>query len=316
MALFLRTIDDFPISDVVAALRALPMSPDSAVLVKAFATATNRTMSRHELSRVMGTEDVNQQVEILGEFASAIATQLDASLEDEWESDDGEANGWMLFISHDPPRWTEATSDDDTDEFVVLMRETLARALDAAGIAEYEPLDDQAELVLSEYEGMGNDGLWAPTDPLIELSEAEESLRELSANDRSMVIAARFGQGAFRARVVEAWEGKCAVTGAGFVPALVATHIVPWSDASNEERLDAHNGLLLVGTLERLFEGGFITFESNGLIRISPLIPEEEQEPLGLSPLLALREVPAKMAPYLARHREHYFLSLESAEEE
>jgi hypothetical protein len=316
MALFLRTIDDFPISDVVTALRALPMSPDSAVLVKAFATAANRTMSRHELARVMGAEDVNQPVEVLGEFASALAAQLDSSLEEEWESDDGEANGWMLFISHDPPRWTEAPSADDTDEFVVLMRETLARALDAAGVAEYEPLDDEAELVLSEYEGMGNDGLWAPTDPLMELGEAEESLRELSANDRSTVIASRFGQGAFRLRVVEAWEGKCAVTGAGFVPALVAAHIVPWSDASNEERLDAQNGLLLVGTLERLFEGGFITFEATGLIRISPLIPEEEYEVLGISPLMELRQVPSGVAPYLARHRDHYFLSLEAPEEE
>jgi hypothetical protein len=316
MPLFLRTIDDFPAADVVAALRAMTIEPETLALLRAFATAENRCVSRFELARAVESDDVDEPVALLGTFAAELAGRLDASLSDDWESDDGEANGWMLFLSHDPPRWTEAVLEEDDDEFVVVMRETLARALDAAQIADYQPLDEEADEMLATYEGVMRDGLWQPSDPLEELSDAEESLTELSANDRSAVVAARFGRGPFRSAVIEVWEGRCAVTGAAFVPALVASPIVPWADATNDERIDPYNALLLSGTLDRLFDGGFITFEEDGAIRISDMIPEEEYPSLGIDSSLRLRAVPQRSLGYLARHREFCFLNFTGSDED
>ena len=42
---------------------------------------------------------------------------------------------------------------------------------------------------------------------------------------------------------------------------LVASHCKPWRDATNEERLDDENGLLLTPSVDHLFDRGFIGFE-------------------------------------------------------
>jgi hypothetical protein len=313
MSLFVRSIDDFTVDDVATAFRTLTLSDDATTMLRAFATAPNRAMSRLELAGVIDSDDIDSCSEVLGEVAEQLAMAIDPSLEQEWTADGGESNGWVLFISHDPLRWVDADDGDD-DPFLVVMRDTLASALDAVGFAPYEPWDAEAEAAVAAHEGVGADGMWHPADPLVDLSDAEDSLSALSANDRSAVVMARFGQGSFRTGVVERWEGQCAVTGCAFLPALVATHIKPWADADNDERVDPANGLLLIGTLDRLFDGGFITFEADGQIRISGVIPEEEYAALGLSTELRLRRVPSGSAGYLEQHREQCFVALDEGE--
>ena len=52
---------------------------------------------------------------------------------------------------------------------------------------------------------------------------------------------------------------------------LVASHCKPWRDATNEERVDGENGLLLTPSIDHLFDRGFIGFEDNGRLIISPV---------------------------------------------
>ena len=148
---------------------------------------------------------------------------------------------------------------------------------------------------------------FTPPNPIAELEAFAEQLDDLDDTKRQAIVMARVGQGIFRKRLLEAWGGRCAVTGSTLLPVLVASHIKPWMVATNEERLDPANGLLLVGTLNRLFDTGLITFEDDGAVRISPLVPEADYRALGLTTSLRLRHVPGASLQYLAVHRADFF---------
>ena len=53
---------------------------------------------------------------------------------------------------------------------------------------------------------------------------------------------------------------------------LVASHCKSWRECANAyERLDGENGLMLTPTIDHLFDRGFISFENNGELLISPV---------------------------------------------
>lgn len=51
---------------------------------------------------------------------------------------------------------------------------------------------------------------------------------------------------------------------------LIASHIKPWSKSENDERLDGNNGLFLSPHIDKLFDGGFISFTIKGQMLVSP----------------------------------------------
>lgn len=117
------------------------------------------------------------------------------------------------------------------------------------------------------------------------------------------LISTRLGQGRFREHLLQQWQG-CAVTGYPMPAMLVASHIKPWRAANNIERLDPHNGLLLLANIDKAFDKGFITFEKNGAILLSSVL--EQPSVLGISPKMSLKVRDAHQ-PYLAYHRERVF---------
>lgn len=106
------------------------------------------------------------------------------------------------------------------------------------------------------------------SDAASNLLGALEDLDNLPATERQSIVLSRVGQGIFRKQLVEYWKG-CAVTGADCVPLLRASHIKPWRDSTNGERLDVFNGLLLSPNIDAAFDAGYITFERNGKILLS-----------------------------------------------
>ncbi|WP_027948005.1 HNH endonuclease signature motif containing protein [Litchfieldella anticariensis] len=68
--------------------------------------------------------------------------------------------------------------------------------------------------------------------------------RRVPKTTREALADARVGQGAFRSSVLIHWGGKCCVTGSTAEKAIRASHIKPWRDSTDEERLDPQNGLL------------------------------------------------------------------------
>lgn len=92
----------------------------------------------------------------------------------------------------------------------------------------------------------------------------------LPDTEKQSLIQARRGQGIFRANV-QRIERQCRVTKVNRSEHLIASHCKPWRDSTNGERLDGENGLLLTPTIDHLFDKGFISFEGNGRVIISPV---------------------------------------------
>ena len=89
---------------------------------------------------------------------------------------------------------------------------------------------------------------------------------KISETERKAVISARIGQGIFRERLFEKYEGHCIITGTNDKRLLFASHIRPWAVSSNEQRLSVENGLLLSPLYDKLFDTGLITFSNEGYI--------------------------------------------------
>ena len=75
-------------------------------------------------------------------------------------------------------------------------------------------------------------------------------------------IARRRGQPRFRAELIEAYEGRCAVTGCVAIDALEAAHIVPYL---GEQTNVVENGLLLRADIHTLFDLGLISIDYNSM---------------------------------------------------
>jgi putative restriction endonuclease len=88
--------------------------------------------------------------------------------------------------------------------------------------------------------------------------------------DRAQLVQARRGQGVFRENV-RSVERACRVTRVERMEHLIASHVQPWRDSNNEQRLDGENGLLLTPTVDHLFDKGFISFEDSGQLIVSPV---------------------------------------------
>ena len=123
-------------------------------------------------------------------------------------------------------------------------------------------------------------GLYEWEEHQINQVQADPDIPETT---RTAVVLARRGQGLFKQRVMQL-ERACRITGVTRPEHLKASHCKPWRDATNEERLDGENGLLLTPNADHLFDRGFIGFEDNGDVLISPVVHKESLSRLGLDP--------------------------------
>jgi hypothetical protein len=99
--------------------------------------------------------------------------------------------------------------------------------------------------------------------------------------ERTALVQARRGQGLFRDNV-RSIERACRITRVALPEHLIASHIQPWRDSSNEERLDGENGLLLTPTVDHLFDKGFISFENTGQLIVSPVADPVSLKRMGI----------------------------------
>ena len=107
---------------------------------------------------------------------------------------------------------------------------------------------------------------------------ANAAIRE---TERSALVQARRGQGQFRDNV-RTIERACRITKVERMEHLIASHVRPWRDSSNEQRLDGENGLLLTPTVDHLFDKGFISFENSGQLIVSPVADPLSMKRMGI----------------------------------
>lgn len=89
--------------------------------------------------------------------------------------------------------------------------------------------------------------------------------RDIPETEKMQLIKARRGQGKFRS-AVSLIETGCRLTGVTDKSFLIASHIKPWRDCEDFEKLDGNNGLLLSPHGDSLFDSGSISFNDEGQI--------------------------------------------------
>lgn len=157
----------------------------------------------------------------------------------------------------------------------------------------------------------------ARTPTAIGLAEWEEHLidtikrnPELSETERESLIMARRGQGLFKQNVMQI-ETQCRITKVDRIEHLRASHIKPWRDCQDSgERLSAANGLLLTPTIDHLFDRGFISFEDDGELLISPAAHLLSLRKMGLTTERSVNvgRFSDEQRHFLGYHREDVFL--------
>ncbi|MCM2328255.1 MAG: HNH endonuclease [Lysobacter sp.] len=156
----------------------------------------------------------------------------------------------------------------------------------------------------------------AIVQPAIGVMQWEEHELELISSsavlvetEKQAIVLARRGQGLFKSRVMSI-EDHCRVTGVNRPEHLRASHCKPWRVASNNERLDGENGLLLTPSIDHLFDRGFVSFEDDGTLLVSPVAHADSLRRMGVNPdkTLNVGGFSEGQRRYLAFHRENEFL--------
>ena len=117
----------------------------------------------------------------------------------------------------------------------------------------------------------------AAEDQLIPDDLSADDFSPRSADERTVRLAAqvvREGQGAFRARVLDAYGRRCAVTGEHTEPVLDAAHIQPYLGPGSNH---VQNGLLLTKEFHTLFDLGYVGITGDYTVKVSPALQRDWQ---------------------------------------
>jgi hypothetical protein len=123
---------------------------------------------------------------------------------------------------------------------------------------------------------------------------------------REQLVRARRGQGVFRANVL-LHEERCRVTGVSEPRHLNACHIKPWRNATDAERLDGSNGLLLSPHIDHLFDEGYISFSPSQQLVIVPEVRDKLLDAWGIDAGARVGEFSREQNAYLDYHRANVF---------
>jgi 5-methylcytosine-specific restriction protein A len=116
---------------------------------------------------------------------------------------------------------------------------------------------------------------------------------------------ARLGQQVFRKNLILKYGQSCMLCGIENTLLLKASHIKPWIESNNIERLNHSNGLLLCASHDALFDSGLISFNEDGSLLISDQLSKEDRKKLDLSKNKI--EFDRETKDYIKWHRDNIF---------
>ena len=123
---------------------------------------------------------------------------------------------------------------------------------------------------------------------------------------RDQLIKARRGQGVFRSNVLLT-EEYCRVTKVSDPKHLRASHIKPWRSATDSERLNGFNGLLLSPHVDHLFDQGYITFSNDQRLLVVPEARVDLLDKWGIDAGVKVGEFNREQQAFLEHHRVNVF---------
>jgi len=140
-----------------------------------------------------------------------------------------------------------------------------------------------------------------PSEYRLDIEKIKQS-DETSETQRVQLVQARIGQGFFRAQVLLR-HPVCRMTGVSDKRLLRASHIKPWRESSNFERLDGANGIMLSPHVDALFDLGLMSFEDDGQALIRNDVPRDVLERWALPRSNHSAPFEKEQCAYLAEHR-------------
>lgn len=129
---------------------------------------------------------------------------------------------------------------------------------------------------------------------------------DLKDTQRQQLIWARRGQGIFRHNV-RINEPRCRVTGTANVTHLRASHIKPWKDSSDREKVSGSNGLLLAPHVDHLFDRGWIAFSDKGSLLIANSLDKGVLDQWSIDPDREVGSFRDEQQEFLEYHRDRIF---------
>jgi HNH endonuclease len=143
-----------------------------------------------------------------------------------------------------------------------------------------------------------------PDAPLLRFRAETAKLPRTTEAER--LVVQRIGQNLFRDALLDYWGRRCPLTGITEPALLRASHIMPWSECSDEQRLDVHNGLLLSALWDAAFDQGLVSFGDDGTVRVSSALSTTARQALAIDTAPVLRGLRdahrANLAVHRARH--------------
>lgn len=142
-------------------------------------------------------------------------------------------------------------------------------------------------------------------------AEVLEDLHQIENDDsipvtqRIQLSKARVGQGLFRKRVI-LLDQRCRVTGVTDKRVLIASHIKAWTDSTNSERINGHNGILLSPHVDALFDNHLITFEVGGKMHAHISLPRDVLDRWSIDPSKRVEPFREEQNAYLAHHQKRF----------
>lgn len=85
---------------------------------------------------------------------------------------------------------------------------------------------------------------------------------------------------------------------------LIASHIKPWREANNAERINGFNGLMLSPHVDALFDERLIAFEDDGRLLVHQSLPPDVLNRWAIRADTRVETFRAEQQPFLAHHRE------------
>lgn len=140
-----------------------------------------------------------------------------------------------------------------------------------------------------------------PDAPLLRFRA--ETAKLPRTTEAEQLVVQRVGQNLFRDALMDYWGGRCPLTGITEPALLRASHIVPWSDCNDAQRLDVHNGLLLSALWDAAFDCGLVSFVDEGTPRASSSLSAVARQALAIDTAPALRGLRDAHRANLAVHR-------------
>ncbi|MGJ8684731.1 MAG: HNH endonuclease [Nonlabens sp.] len=166
------------------------------------------------------------------------------------------------------------------------------------------PMPNEIENESDNWEDLQNFGV--SEEEINQLKEIDNN-NDFTQTEKVQLVKSRIGQGIFRRNLISDC-GFCAITGINESRFLIASHIKPWSKSNNDDRLNQKNGLLLTPTYDKLFDQGFISFNTNKTLIISNQVSQINRDRFYISNNMNIPLLPVEgRERYLEYHRDELF---------